>query len=396
MMARSSTDLNRQSMLSLDQAPHSPAKTEGGDLGNRMSKSRSVFGIDPVWEREMAKLKLMQEAQAKADAQKAAQDALEGKGKKKGKGKAKVQEQPSEEKEKEEEVLESEPEERFAPPSPIKRAPVAPPQLSLALGTSSVPHLPALTEDMPRMRSESAMGMGAWSDSDDDEPREKVQKPSKPASVEEDSEDEDVPLSRLKITKSGQPDGSDSEEDVPLSRLKPTRSATSAALPSLDLPSGLGGLDSGSLGLQVSGSAVDSHPNGVREEQRNGTADESDDDDVPLGLSAKPRDEDDDMPLAFTRGIASQRQSSMYPSPRPMGPYGPPAGPFGYPDPNLMSAWMYGMGYAAAMGTQAGQAGLVPGMGAMPMPSTQRVDSWRQEVAIAPGSSDNTRAIDVL
>ena len=49
---------------------------DGGDSADqRMAKSRSVFGVDTVWEREMVKLKGIQEAQSKADAEAAAKEA---------------------------------------------------------------------------------------------------------------------------------------------------------------------------------------------------------------------------------------------------------------------------------------------------------------------------------
>lgn len=50
---------------------------DGGDSAadQRMGKSRSVFGVDTLWEREMVKLKGLQEAQSKADAEAAAKEA---------------------------------------------------------------------------------------------------------------------------------------------------------------------------------------------------------------------------------------------------------------------------------------------------------------------------------
>lgn len=105
MMARQSTLIDQNALLSPPQAPvqndgdlltpHSRSAASSlnrrpntmhdvpllnapeGDGGDhqRMGKSRSVFGVDTVWEREMVKLKGIQEAQTKAEAEAAAKEA---------------------------------------------------------------------------------------------------------------------------------------------------------------------------------------------------------------------------------------------------------------------------------------------------------------------------------
>ena len=432
---------------SLAQMP-SNGNLQSGSL-SRIRKSTSVFGVDQLWEKELGKLKVMQEQEARRiQAEEATREAVGGlKGKKdKGKGRATVIRETD--RIERVETTHADAGNASSPMSPIKRTPMEPPRVSYSPAKSIPPGIPYLASG--RQRAISALGAG-WS-SDEDEDHEGANGPRTRApsaggiglATDTDSE-EDAPLSRLVAVASrtthprampGEDDSDD--EDVPLSKLNPSkttssiattnRSATQGALPSITLDSADFG--SGSLGLVMSDDPAHS-PAGADE-----------DDDVPLALRwtrimEPPQDTEDDVPLGYKRASAwvqphdpardGYSQKPIWPSmpifssvPYGMGSYpsftGSPypglnQGP-GYTFPSMPSvpnlgyggtpyypqgAYVdprqsaYGYGH---MGEQTWQ----DDMGApMEYPPPQEdaarnINSWRNDVAVAPAGSSNGSA----
>jgi hypothetical protein len=344
----------------------SDAPTMGKD---RMSKSRSVFGVDQIWEKEMAKLKEMQEQEAREEKKRI--EAAEEKTRRKAKGKGKW---------KEVEITPTDVEPSADPPfregvvpiaddvSPVRPVSELPPLLQYSPDKAAIPKpsfLEPPQEQEQTRRSGSRLALGDWSDSSDDEsglPRRARKDrgkgsakagPSTPfqmssqanhspikqeANSSSDSE-EDIPLSRIapvagKVTLTRTPEEmdyqADSDEDVPLSKLairSPIKSSVSQSdfMPTAPNPTG------GSLGLSLPRPEPPHIPNDLPEanQQPRNTGDDNDDDDddVPLmvrraraqtaasleGHLKRPQGDDaeDDLPLGYKHAGAATRQASQ-------------------------------------------------------------------------------------
>ena len=394
---------------------------------DRMTKSRSVFGVDQIWEREMAKLKTMQEedrvaAEAEA-ARRAAEDARKGR-KKKGKGKEKARDQSLHQPDHQpfEPIILARREEPDTDHLHIQAQDQhhdSAPTLYFLPPTGEIPSLPSfepspLPDEMQPKRVGSRMGLEDWADSSDDEgrPLSLMQKSrwSAPAHAEDDS-DEDVPLSKIVLSTSlgivtrglmqAEEESSDDEDgNVPLSQLRksPVKSPIAGgAVSRLDQPLELGSaFGSGSLGLDI--------PSETAKATTFPTNENDDDDDVPLLLrrqarqSATPAQDtshpiDDDLPLAYKRGATTM------PSANPPTSYMPAVlpSPVVYPAmthpwapyPNPMTVYGGVMPFHTPPQMGFGQ----PVMG--PAGAEVAIDRWRQEVAVAPGSSGSVASVNV-
>lgn len=281
----------------------------------RVASSRSVFGVDTIWEREMAKLKVI-EAQEKVDAEERLQreeeeEARDGKKNKNGKGKGK-----SKSKDKDKET--SRPKTEVVPDPPEEpESPSIPPAMSAPRISAEPPILPSIsrtirgpppppgedddeteTEDSDAEEHENHAhdtvdpGSQGWyagsSDEEDKSPQDKGPRRTtgvglrypkdsrnRPA-VADDSDEEDLPLAAT-LGRAAQratrlrPSGPDSDEEKPLSVLL---EKTRTSLPSINF------------------------------DRRSDPKSEEDDDNEPLGLRASRvmsvhGGDDDDTPLAF-------------------------------------------------------------------------------------------------
>jgi hypothetical protein len=406
----------------------------GGDVGldgrPRLAKSKSVFGVDTIWEREMAKLKIMQEAEAREKADREEQERIrtEKKGNRKlfwaggGKGKEKAGLgspasqgmagsfdrppanhvgpasgiSPAEEAL---EIVQSPPKSESAihvsGGSPIRRAPDAPPILQFSPEKKKVAPPPADQEEE------------TGPDLDDAAPSFD---PLAPRHLGTFASGQQVPLTPSPEPESSQPlvpvvaieDDESSDEEVPLSKLKaPTTTSTYGALPNIRLNSDV----SGSLGLSVPVLPTSISPKPasfVGDALANfgvTGGDEEEDDDVPLGvrqsrlmppsglgslshktsqpLTERPEEEkeeiEDDLPLGFKHAAAvSRRVASGSNMPNPStGQSHPPAMSASasmYGHPNQMPMGMGGMGFAQSPSVYGmGMPGMYMGMPQMGM-----------------------------
>lgn len=354
-ISRSNTIKTRQPLLKIDSSGEidlnplnpniSPIKSlDGAHPGannDRMTKSRSVFGVDTIWEKEMAKLKVIQEAEDRARARKEAEDALEGK--KKEKKKSKDKDKDKRRSKRTSAPLEEQPTNQMVDISPVPVVSDLPPQISYSPEKAPKPQIVDPITDKVKDVEEgvdldlSGEIQGSLRDdqyddekaewSGDEETPLKTDKgkqrasghdsPVRPTSrqiaedlVESDSE-EDVPLSRIVKTSSvrAPAEESDSEEDVPLSQLKPTSPPTSIRLPTTS------GFGTGSLGLETN------VPIGI--DPLGASTTEGDEDDVPLMLRrstvrplstangpAMDPDVEDDLPLGFKHADAVVRKNA--------------------------------------------------------------------------------------
>lgn len=250
----------------------SPPRRPGGR--QRLPHSKSVFGVDEVWEKEVAKLKIIEEREKAAlEEEEAKERAKEAKRAKKGKKSRKGKERAVEP-----ENYDFEPQQELdqAPDiSPVKRMPELPPTLQYSPEKATIPIDDRQDDDdqRDRARSSSKLGVGNWSASSDEESdggrraRRRAPKSVAAAQSESSSEDE-VPLSKqfnLVSRPAAAESDESSDEDVPLSKLVPNARVP----PRADLAES--------------------------------------DDDAPLGLrhSAPPRDEDD-LPLGMQHQNAAQ------------------------------------------------------------------------------------------
>lgn len=349
--------------------PEGSAHPRTGDrlqVYDRMSRSKSVFGVDEIWEKEMAKLKVIQEAEArereKREAEEKAREEREekrkgkkkrdkGKGTGKGKGKAVGREGAEDMGEQFDDSL---------PPgdgtgreigpsgiSPIVKIPVLPPTLDYQ--PEQVPAQPRshIGIEAPGVRVSRA-GIGDWESSDDDE--EGTGSKSKrrgngkgkrngndnnehdhdnnhgnnddyETRLDSEDDEEDVPLSRLARplhqAEAVESEDDDEEEAIPLSRLRKPVSEVSALASNPILAVDTNTLSgSGSLGLTIPESKQDA----TVEQQPSGGGVE--DDDVPLLLrqahvkaTAAEKDGDgDDVPLGvrLRTGQMSQYGSTYF------------------------------------------------------------------------------------
>ncbi|KAG9104723.1 hypothetical protein FRC06_011617 [Ceratobasidium sp. 370] len=278
----------------------------------RVANSKSVFGVDTVWEREMAKLKEMQEMQKLEDeAQQAREDEKQQrKGKeKKGKGKAGPPVSPSASADAVSSPNASELNRMSsAPPTLPTIVPLrdqVPPPASPGESETSLP--PA-----NRRRSVATLDAGGWfagsSDGEEESGEKRNSRPRVPPVSGERGEDsdDDVPLTQIKV----HAPASDDDEDAPLSSLVRPKSV----LP--DLNSGLNLDLAASIGL-----APEPTPS------KRPKTDDSDDE-VPLAIHRqsimpqsapnKPADDDDDdekplgLRLSQAPNAAQQRRQAEY------------------------------------------------------------------------------------
>ncbi|WWD16259.1 hypothetical protein CI109_100685 [Kwoniella shandongensis] len=396
--------------------------------GDRITKSRSVFGVDQLWEREMTKLRMIQDDERIRKEEEEARRLLaeqkkQKKGKKdKGKGKAVIQvEEPT--------VVDERPVEEVLGISPIRRAGSLPP----AIDYSPEKVAPVKVEDEEETRSENEDGAAEVDPARQSEEAESTL--SKAVDSEEES-DEDVPLSKLapaarstitKASTSMAPTDvvdvqqavmeSESDEDIPLSKL------------ALKSPSRSSGRSS-----QVRGQRVDSL--GLVIPAANDD-DNEDEDDLPLavrqakakGLKPITKAEiiEDDLPLGYKHAEKAQQQmaerttgggwdgtGTMYPLGQGMSPARMAMS--SYPNqamwgiPPHMSVYMGmgmgvpypGMGHPSLSMPDLHQA-MVVGMGdgqysnppytpmtGQPPSAGNNIDSWRQDVALAPVPTGGT------
>ncbi|CAK9783885.1 hypothetical protein CC85DRAFT_289599 [Cutaneotrichosporon oleaginosum] len=410
-----------------------PEDDEEGDIGtaNRARNARSVFGPDMVWEREMAKLKELQAAQArateeadareraKADAKQAKLAARESKmyhaaqrksifGVGVGSGSSrKSMLNPDF-------VPDNDP--NFVRPKSIAFGPggvIIPTDTgdeSDDEGESESEREPTRERVYERPQSTfsdrpptlvlagdggvrgSRLGVETWfADSDEDEPLSRRRAPApqtvlapRDSGYESDSE-EDVPLSRLKVA--------DSDEEVPLSQLRKGAAGAGAAgaptaattLPAFDFDS-------------PRATPPESPPIGASA-GLSGDEDE-DEDDVPLFVrkarqrASQPKTKEeieDDLPLGWKHagggGRAAQTPSQAHPQPPfTQSYYGMPYSPYGVPSPMaggmLMGGMMMPMGQ---MMPPMSPMGMVPPHPDMPNPGSN-IDRWRQNVSGRAGS----------
>lgn len=193
------------------------SETTNALMGQRpgMPNTRSVFGVDQVWQRELDKLRA-QEEHEKEMARKEEEEARrkrEKKKKGKGKGKERALDQPA--------VIDE--------PSPeVYRSSMSlePPSLAVSLPSEQEPQASVEAAALaPALDVDEWAAASDDEDDDDDDDDKKQRRPprkSKPVTKDSDSSSEDdVPLSRAYAVKSMPPvDDESSDDEEPLSRLK--------------------------------------------------------------------------------------------------------------------------------------------------------------------------------
>ncbi|OCF38289.1 hypothetical protein I317_07953 [Kwoniella heveanensis CBS 569] len=325
-----------------------------GDPHDRIAKSKSVFGVDQIWEKEMSKLRQMQEDERRAEetrraieeAKKLAEEEKKKRKSKKGKGKdgrlsIMVPDSAEEDSRPVEEVLGI---------SPINRAHDLPPALEFEpeKAPPQPPSEPPSPEKSPRYGDNQVAMDGKVENEEEEGPHSKRSSPQQQrlavveASDSDSDPDADVPLSRLAPPRSAVSGGSkpslqvparaavrgresesvsDSDEDVPLSKLSIRSPATSnishsnSNAPRLTQPLG-------SLGLSLptfspTGSGTPSNEQGIGGNEMANEGDE-DEDDQPLAVKQakakglKPITKadiiEDDLPLGYKHAEKAQKQ----------------------------------------------------------------------------------------
>jgi len=375
----------------------------------QIPNTRSVFGVDKIWERELAKLKTLEDADK---AEQAKIDALEARiaEKKAGKGGAKSRIKP--------------PDMSDKPPSPVPTLPMVPlggPPMAAAIqplrddddDSDSDEYAKRMAK---RRESNGTLGVQGWFNGSDDEddlerrnsagPRvpqftRKVSAASNLPQIQniglESESDEDIPLAAAR--KSYYPPAarrppaveSDSDEDKPISALRQQKGPPSGPTP----PAVTKPTRSGSLSLGFGPSLTEEL--GLKDTPKK-PADSSDEDEVPLGLRhpdvkvappAGADSDDDEVPLGARMSVApnvllqqqymmamqQQQQMMMQAQLRQtmafnqMGMMGPAMMP-----PGAMSVHSFG------------SPGMVPPALAPPgaVAAHSRVDKWRREVGSDP------------
>ncbi|WWC69099.1 uncharacterized protein I206_103035 [Kwoniella pini CBS 10737] len=324
---------NRAPLLSFDSKgdihPTSPDNLGIPDQGGRISKSKSVFGVDQIWEKELAKLKLIQEEDRRiAEFQKMEEEEKELKKmkrkSKKGKGK---------------EILPDLkiPKESVEEPSdisPIARAADLPPALQYS--PEKAPSRRLSQEEGEDVEESRQGGVGSYDDGNGEEvnaPHDFVgtlNRSIRDENTDEDDSEEDIPLSKLALVKSRlsastrnsililkEPESEDdSDEDIPLSRLPIAPKSpsiitrTRKPLKSLEL-----NLPSSSSSSNLSKSISGKSPMSAEVD------DENAEDDLPLavrqaktkGLKPITKAEiiEDDLPLGYKHSEKAQAQMQM-------------------------------------------------------------------------------------
>lgn len=347
---------------------------------DRLTKSTSVFGVDEIWEKEMAKLRIMQENERAEKAREEEQVRLkeEAKAAKKNKGKRKKKaesgyepvalrdEAEADQKEGQDQDLQRSSEVVVEGFSPIRKTGDLPPMVTFSPEKAPVKSAPRIAEEKSEVGEErDAAGLPrrelseGGSDSEDDIPLSRFRRstldrrptsgldkpsPSAPvlvaASESSDDEDADIPLSQLRKPKPTAPTAPHKASPD-----KPVLSIETDFAPSYDQVEQLH--TTGSLGLALPATAIEKTMADLTQPSiSQPTGGEEEDDDVPLLLrqahikATAPAvtghdDDDDDVPLGLRQ---TMRHSSMTFSPiQPphpgafMSPYGHPASVYGYP-----------------------------------------------------------------
>lgn len=359
---------------------------------DRMVKSKSVFGVDTLWEKEMAKLKNIQASEAERKAveaererNKESEKALRAARRFSRWNKTKtvfVENDPNHER-----PISWHPNMLNNPPRESESSD-RPPTVNFDLDDKdlSIGEIDAPQGDRQR-RPASKLDVEDWFSSDDEAPRRKstivathsTAAPRLPSirhmpSGSETSDSEDIPLSKLRVI--------DSDEEVPLSQIKkgvaaptlPPVSATPATLPTFSFD---------------------------QEKKEEEDKDESDDEPLFVRRSmlrpSAPEDAEDDLPLGWKHAGAAQRNSFFSPQPpfaMGMGPgsmssLGSPL-PMGMPGPMMPGPMGMPMGMGMPpmpmpMGMPMPMPPLAPGMEA-PNPG-KNIDDWRKQVPLAPVST---------
>ncbi|WVR05497.1 hypothetical protein IAU60_002515 [Kwoniella sp. DSM 27419] len=450
-------------------AAHLTAPMQGHQQ-ERMTKSKSVFGVDQLWEKEMAKLKVIQEQERHAaearrrveEAKRIAEEERRAR-KKKDKVKGKAREsvvQPSQEED-------HRPMEEVLGISPIKRVGDLPPALVFEPKGLPKAQRPELEPEQPEPEADD-LGTKDWFRSDEEDMEgergqeaqneDQAEEPEATEELRSESDsDEDVPLSRLavpsrlirtasraetpSIVAAASDSEADSDEDVPLSRLtiskSPVPSVASRTEPlgslGLTVPVGdtLTPLDGQNLGDEEADE--DDLPLAVRQAQAKGlkpiTQADIIEDDLPLGYKHAEKAQQQmaernrssqadwqgrqsgfiqaqspyqDMVTGMGWGMQSPQPFMLLPH-QPVAMSGYPYSPGGYPG-QVMGGHAYPgqihmqmpMGMGMPMGMAHGphmhmgvpmhmhaHMGL-PGMPGTPQQPGMAIDSWRQDVALAP------------
>lgn len=351
-------------------------------VNSRAPTSRSVFGTDKLWEREMEKLKIIeaeeQEAKEAEEKRVAAQAALEEhttkKKKKKGKGKTKA------------DSIEADAQTAGldATIEPIPRVSSEPPMLPILRDSTVVrgPPPPVDDDDTDEESEDSAQQAPArrkarrgsaetaanrWAESSDEEgprrtPGVGLRYPNKPADNAGDDSEEDMPLAATmsralhRVMSSG---GDDSDEDVPLAAMldKPK-----SRIPPVNF-------DGPSKGSFKRNEEDDDQPLGLRASRMpvsyglGSQAGGGDEDDVPLALHPDQQRKAQYMAIAQQQQMmmqAQMQQSMFYGNPAMMasGFFGPPMGPMPVMSPPMQQP------------------------PAQEVNTFGRVDQWRHDVAV--------------
>ncbi|RXK35985.1 hypothetical protein M231_06754 [Tremella mesenterica] len=380
------------------------------DPGQRISKSRSVFGVDQIWEKEMAKLKIMQEEEkVREEAEKARIAALElrRKGKKnKGKG------------------VEGKRSDSQMNITPSKNEMLVPMDDLLNAQQDRTSLLEPLSAEEDNLGSNSGLVGPDESNFEHSPPDLKIQTgglvdasfdegDGAGENKEDESDDEeDVPLSKITPRKVQVEEDSSEDGDIPLSRFKsPTKSPIDHGQYTGDQSNSLSPSKGQSFNLPNSQSFT--LPTGQLDTPTV-QGEEGEDDDVPLLLRKhvlKSCQEDDDIPLGIKRlsnmspqvfthfghsGMAGMSGMSGMPGHMPVMGYS------GIPMMGMPIPMMPGMGMGVGMGMPGmSMAGGMPGMnmnmdigvGGMPMvgvgtpgQAEKAIDEWRKEVAVSPPS----------
>jgi len=320
---------------------------------DRMSKSSSVFGIDQVWESEMARLKIRQAQEAEQarviqereeEEERRKREKKDKKSKKDRKGKGKMRESDYQT---QDQLVDDWDQGLVDGISPVQRVADLPPRLHFS------PEKPPAHPD-PEHES----------DSDEDVPLARIRQiKSQPSSIHpstqqrqtESSDDSDVPLSKLRKPKSSNPPAAE----------KPALILSTDFAPTLDL-----GLESatGSLGLNLP------VPQSASEMTKPTTEEIGEDDDVPLLLrqahikhlaKEKSNDDDDDVPLGVRQSMLlnsntnHNQNGNMMSGFRPPDPalYAPSPNSYGHPNYQQQPHYpgsMYGYPPAPAWGSPMG------------------------------------------
>ena len=271
--------------------------------GMRMPNSRSVFGVDEVWERETAAVKKIEaqerkeaEARERAENEKTAKKTT----KKQGKVKARDSLAPL--------ATSAAPEESGEPPSPaVPRVPTEPPLLPSVPLASAVPvdTTPSTTDsedDQPgrrqpqakkKTRKAPAADDHAWGNSSDEDRGKQKQIRAR---VEGDDSDSDVPLAAAAVRARQRQREDSEEEDQPLAAVvakklagppRPTDYSTASGfnIPTFDF-----------------------------DKPNKPAADDDDDDDKPLGLKRLTAMgvDDDDQPLGMRYAVGPSQTQMMF------------------------------------------------------------------------------------